>query len=161
MGRRRIDWIKIKQEYIESNITHEELAKKYNLSISTLKKKSAQETWSTERNLFRTKTELKRQEKQSELLASEASSFDNLCLRVARSAVEIVEKQIIYLQKKTEEQRTDALIERQVRLLEKLANSLKQLQSVGKVALGENPGGKEGERPIIIDFRGLNAKDND
>lgn len=146
MGR-RIDWIKIKQEYIESNITLDEVAKKHNLSISTLKKRSAQETWSTERNLFRTKTELKRQEKQSEILASESSSFDNQCLRVARLAIEIVEKQIASLQKKTEEQKTDALIERQIRLLEKLANSLKQLQSVGKVALGENP---EGQAPIRV-----------
>ena len=136
MGR-RIDWVKIKQEYIESNITLEELAKKHTVSFSTIRQKSAKEGWTTEKNIFRTKIEQKYQEKQSDLLASEASNFDNQCLRVARSAIEIVEKQIASLQKKTEEQKTDALIERQIRLLEKLANSLKQLQSVGKTALGE------------------------
>ena len=146
MGR-RIDWVKIKQEYIESNITLEELAKKHTVSFSTIRQKSAKEGWTTEKNIFRTKIEQKYQEKQSEILASEASSFDNQCLRVARSAIEIVEKQIASLQKKTEEQKTDALIERQIRLLEKLANSLKQLQSVGKVALGENP---EGQAPIKV-----------
>ncbi len=160
MGR-RIDWVKIKQEYIESNITLEELAKKHNISPSTIMRKSAQEGWTIERKIFYRKIEEKKQEKKIDNLVSESANFDNQCLRVACSAIEIVEKQILYLQKKTEEQRTDALIERQVRLLEKLANSLKQLQSVGKVALGENPEGKEGERPIIIDFRGLNAKDND
>ncbi len=141
------DWTKIKQEYIENDITLEELAKKYAVSFSTIRQKSAKEGWTTEKNIFRTKIEQKYQEKQSDLLASEASSFDNLCLRVARSAIEIVEKQIASLQKKTEEQKTDALIERQIRLLEKLANSLKQLQSVGKVALGENP---EGQAPIKV-----------
>ena len=146
----RVDWTKIKREYVESNITLEELAKKHNISLSTLKKRSARETWSTERNLFGTKTELKRQEKQSELLASEASSFDNLCLRVARSAIEIVEKQITALQEQIKNQKTDAFAERQIRLLEKLSNSLKQLQSVGKVALGENP---ETQAPLNIIVR--------
>ena len=141
------DWTKIKQEYIENDITLEELAKKYAVSFSTIRQKSAKEGWTTEKNIFRTKIEQKYQEKQSDLLASEASNFDNQCLRVARSAIEIVEKQIASLQKKTEEQKTDALIERQIRLLEKLANSLKQLQSVGKVALGENP---EGQAPIKV-----------
>lgn len=146
MGR-RIDWVKIKQEYIENDITLEELAKKHTVSFSTIRQKSAKEGWTTEKNIFRTKIEQKYQEKQSDLLASEASNFDNQCLRVARSAIEIVEKQIASLQKKTEEQKTDALIERQIRLLEKLSNSLKQLQSVGKVALGENP---EGQAPIRV-----------
>ena len=141
------DWTKIKQEYIENDITLEELAKKHAVSFSTIRQKSAKEGWTTEKNIFRTKIEQKYQEKQSDLLASEASNFDNQCLRVARSAIEIVEKQIASLQKKTEEQKTDALIERQIRLLEKLANSLKQLQSVGKVALGENP---EGQAPIKV-----------
>lgn len=148
MGR-RIDWVKIKREYIESNITLEELAKKHTVSFSTIRQKSAKEGWTTEKNIFRTKIEQKYQEKQSDLLASEASNFDNQCLRVARSAIEIVEKQIASLQKKTEEQKTDALIERQIRLLEKLSNSLKQLQSVGKVALGENPEGQAPIRAII------------
>ena len=146
MGR-RIDWVKIKQEYIESNITLEELAKKHTVSFSTIRQKSAKEGWTTEKNIFRTKIEQKYQEQKSDHLASEASNFDNQCLRVARSAIEIVEKQIASLQKKTEEQKTDALIERQIRLLEKLSNSLKQLQSVGKVALGENP---EGQAPIRV-----------
>lgn len=146
MGR-RIDWVKIKQEYIESNITLEELAKKHAVSFSTIRQKSAKEGWTTEKNIFRTKIEQKYQEKQSDLLASEASNFDNQCLRVARSAIEIVEKQIAILRKKAEEQKSDPLVERQVRLLEKLANSLKQLQSVGKVALGENP---EGQAPIKV-----------
>lgn len=146
MGR-RIDWVKIKQEYIESNITLEELAKKHAVSFSTIRQKSAKEGWTTEKNIFRTKIEQKYQEKQSDLLASEASNFDNQCLRVARSAIEIVEKQIAILLKKAEEQKSDPLVERQIRLLEKLSNSLKQLQSVGKVALGENP---EGQAPIKV-----------
>ena len=141
------DWTKIKQEYIENDITLEELAKKHAVSFSTIRQKSAKEGWTTEKNIFRTKIEQKYQEKQSDLLASEASNFDNQCLRVARSAIEIVEKQIAILLKKAEEQKSDPLVERQIRLLEKLSNSLKQLQSVGKVALGENP---EGQAPIRV-----------
>jgi len=146
MGR-RIDWVKIKQEYIESNITLEELAKKHTVSFSTIRQKSAKEGWTTEKNIFRTKIEQKYQEKQSDLLASEASSFDNLCLRVARSAIGIIEKQINTLQEQMKNSKVDAFTERQVRLLEKLSNSLKQLQSVGKVALGENP---ENQSPLRV-----------
>ena len=51
MGR-RIDWIKIKQEYVENNITLEELAKKYNVSSSSIMHRSAQESWATERQIF-------------------------------------------------------------------------------------------------------------
>lgn len=146
MGR-RIDWVKIKQEYIESNITLEELAKKHTVSFSTIRQKSAKEGWTTEKNIFRTKIEQKYQEKQSDLLASEASNFDNQCLRVARSAIEIIEKQINTLQEQMKNSKVDAFTERQVRLLEKLSNSLKQLQSVGKVALGENP---ENQSPLRV-----------
>ncbi len=131
------DWTKIKQEYIENDITLEELAKKYKCSFSTLMKRSASERWSEEKKIFRRKLEERKQENKIDSLASESAEFDNLCLRVARSAIEIVEKQIAILRKKAEEQKSDPLVERQIRLLEKLANSLKQLQSVGKTALGE------------------------
>ena len=141
------DWTKIKQEYIENDITLEELAKKHAVSFSTIRQKSAKEGWTTEKNIFRTKIEQKYQEKQSDLLASEASSFDNLCLRVARSAIGIIEKQINTLQEQMKNSKVDAFTERQVRLLEKLSNSLKQLQSVGKVALGENP---ENQSPLRV-----------
>ncbi len=131
------DWTKIKQEYIENDITLEELAKKYKCSFSTLMKRSASERWSEEKKIFRRKLEERKQENKIDSLASESAEFDNQCLRVARSAIEIVEKQIAILRKKAEEQKSDPLVERQIRLLEKLANSLKQLQSVGKTALGE------------------------
>ena len=69
MGR-RIDWVKIKREYVESNITLEELANKHKCSFSTLMKRSASERWSEEKKIFRRKLEERKQENKIDSLAS-------------------------------------------------------------------------------------------
>lgn len=43
------EWSVIKNEYVSTGATQKELAKKYGVSISTLKKKSAREGWSVAR----------------------------------------------------------------------------------------------------------------
>ena len=67
----KYDWSKIKAEYIHQDITLEELAKKYNRSFSTLMKRSAKEKWNEERKIYSRKLEEKKQEKMSDILASE------------------------------------------------------------------------------------------
>ena len=41
-----VDWIKIKNEYINTQTSYRKLAEKYNVSRSTLEKKARKEKWS-------------------------------------------------------------------------------------------------------------------
>lgn len=41
----RIDWIPIKNEYINTNISYRKLAEKHNISFSTLEKKARKDGW--------------------------------------------------------------------------------------------------------------------
>lgn len=54
-----VDWNTIKAEYIAGGISYRELAEKYGVSESTLKKKAAKEKWTELRNQAGTETELK------------------------------------------------------------------------------------------------------
>ena len=45
MANRTVDWDKIKAEYLAGNMTYAELAKKYQVSVSTLSKKATSDGW--------------------------------------------------------------------------------------------------------------------
>ena len=45
-----VDYTKLKKEYLRGNISYRELAKKYNVSFSTLRKVAAKEQWTQLRN---------------------------------------------------------------------------------------------------------------
>lgn len=61
------DWIKIKNEYISSNKSYRELAKKYGISYQTVARHGAEENWGVLRteqlNKIRTKVEQKTADK--------------------------------------------------------------------------------------------------
>lgn len=44
-----VDWLTIKTEYINSNISQRDIAKKYNVSFSTLQVRARKEKWTEER----------------------------------------------------------------------------------------------------------------
>ena len=54
-----INWNEIKAEYIAGGTTYSELAAKFNISHSTLRKKAAKEQWSEQRNKAGAKAEQK------------------------------------------------------------------------------------------------------
>ena len=79
------DWIKIKKEFVSGRATLAELAEKYTVSISTLKKKCASEKWADERNHNGTKVNLKVQQfaekqgdKKAQVLSSSARAAERL-----------------------------------------------------------------------------------
>ena len=49
MANEKIDWIKIKNEYINTSISQRALSKKYNISYNTLKVRANKEKWSQEK----------------------------------------------------------------------------------------------------------------
>jgi TolA-binding protein len=54
-----IDYSKLKTEYLRGNISYRELAKKHDVSFSTLRKVAAKEHWTELRNKARTKADTK------------------------------------------------------------------------------------------------------
>ena len=58
-----VDWIKIKNEYINTNISYRKLAKKYDISFSTLEKTARKEHWKELREKQRDRVEMKLRQK--------------------------------------------------------------------------------------------------
>ena len=53
----KIPWAKIKAEWLKGGVTHEELAKKYNVKLKTLQNRSSNEGWGKAKGKIREKTE--------------------------------------------------------------------------------------------------------
>ena len=53
----KIPWAKIKAEWLKGGITHEELAKKYNVKVKTIQNRSFNEGWGKQKGKIREKTE--------------------------------------------------------------------------------------------------------
>lgn len=73
-----VDWLKIKTEYINGDISYRKIAEKHGISFSVLKDKAVKEKWADAReqhkNRIRTRTEQKTVEKTSEALSEEAAA---------------------------------------------------------------------------------------
>lgn len=73
-----VDWLKIKTEYINGDISYRKLAEKYEIPFPTLRDRAVGEGWSDQRNNHRNtvvkKTEQKIAEKTSEALSDEAAA---------------------------------------------------------------------------------------
>ena len=66
-----IDWIKIRNEYISSQISQRKLAEKYNISYSTLKDRSRREKWADSKKIVHCKIAAKTEQKTIEKSAEE------------------------------------------------------------------------------------------
>lgn len=65
---KNIDWIKIKNEYINSNISQRKLAEKYKVSFNTLKDRANKECWSNEKKKQHNKITTETQQKTAEII---------------------------------------------------------------------------------------------
>lgn len=127
------DWNLIKREFIEGFPdaegkticpTLEELCERHGPSISTMKKRSADEKWVQERNLYRTKMEQRVQERKIEVMAGESANIDNKALTAADKGIQIGLKRL----DNKELSNHDLL---------KISNALTNFHKMGKLALGE------------------------
>ena len=73
MAQRRIDWDKIKTEYVTTDISQTKLIKKYKLSKGDVNRHSVQDGWVEARKVYREKTVAKAVEKTANKKASELS----------------------------------------------------------------------------------------
>lgn len=83
-----VDWNVIKAEYIAGGTTYEELAEKYGVSISTLKKKATREHWVELRNQTGTEMEQKMSDaisdQQSEAVVSAVQLIDQASISILK-----------------------------------------------------------------------------
>lgn len=73
-----VDWLRIKTEYINGNISYRKLAEKHGIPFPTLRDKAVGEKWSEQRNKQRnkvvTETEQKTVDKISDAISDEAAA---------------------------------------------------------------------------------------
>lgn len=84
-----IDWIKIRNEYINGHISYRKLAEKHNVSFSTLQQKAREEKWFDKRKEQHDKIEEKTRQKTAEILAQREA---NRLLRISNAADRLLEK---------------------------------------------------------------------
>lgn len=84
-----IDWIKIRNEYINGNISYRKLAEKHNVNYNTLQDKARKEKWFTKKKEQHEKISEKTIQKTAEKLAK--AEADRL-LRISNAADKLLEK---------------------------------------------------------------------
>lgn len=126
------DWVLIKSEFVEGitkdgehyQPTLQELSDKYGPSMSTIKKRSANDNWVQEKNLYRTKVEQKVQEKKAIHLAGESASFGSDALTTVKKLINRINTELNNPEIGPHE-------------LQKLSSSLKDGVQSGNLILGE------------------------
>lgn len=83
------NWNKIRNEYINGNISYQKLAEKHNIPYQTLRDRAIKEKWFNKRKEQREKISIKTDEKSAEKLA-EAEA--NRLLKISNAADKLLEK---------------------------------------------------------------------
>ncbi len=90
--RLRVDWKKIKAEYIAGGTSYRKLAEKYSVSFGTLRKVAAKEKWTDLRNKAVAKADTKLVEEVSKNNAKIDDKYFNLVDKLLSKAEEVIEK---------------------------------------------------------------------
>lgn len=147
----KYDWASIKQEYVQGIQTEkgtiyptlEEMANKYGCSFVYIRKKSAKENWIEQRHIYAAKLEQKLIEKKTNKLAGQQSDFDYDVYQLTRNLMNYVRVKMNAINKKITENREPSLNE-----IDQLAKIVKQIQDIGKRALGD-----EGNIDDVLRFK--------
>ena len=83
------DWIKIRNEYINGNISYRKLAEKHNISFSTLQGKAREDGWFEKRKIQHDKINEKIIQKTAEKIAEQEA---NRLLRISNAADRLLQK---------------------------------------------------------------------
>ena len=87
----KIDWIKLKNEYINSNISYRKLAEKYNISFNTLKEAAIREQWYSARQKQRNKIATNIQQKTAESIVKKETDRINRILSITDKILDKIE----------------------------------------------------------------------
>lgn len=122
-----IDWIKIKNEYINTNISQRNLAKKYAVSVNTLTKRANREKWHSFRREARRRIETKVQQETEEKIISAKVDRLTEVLSLSDDIVPKIKKAINQLETDAE---SGAMID--TYKLRQLVQSIKDLKEIVK-----------------------------
>jgi len=156
----KYNWEKIKSEYVEGirdeegNVrypTLRELSEKYGPNYNHLAKKAWEDKWTQERKLYTKKIQTLRQEKKSEILASEAAEFDSKTLELAKAGLNLIKAIFSQVVKKMKQ---EGFIDKED--IEGLDRALVNYQKAGKLALGEPTNREEITGDIVSLFKRKN-----
>lgn len=86
-----VDWLKIKTEYINGNISYRKLAEKYGVSFNTLKEHATDEKWKELREEQHHKTAIRTQQKSEEKISDALSDEAAAKVRIKASMMRLAE----------------------------------------------------------------------
>ncbi len=84
-----VDWIALKNEYINGNISYRKMAEKYSVSLTTLQNRAIKEKWFNKRKEQRSKIEAKAQQKTVEKISEKEA---NRVVRMDRLVDKLLDK---------------------------------------------------------------------
>ena len=137
--RAKYDWETIKRKYIEGIVnkdgtisypTLRDLSAEYGMDISVIGRRAKADQWTVQREIFVNKINMERQQKKAETISDEGSAFDLKCFNISQDAADRVHRMMQKAEKPAE--------------LSMLSQALKNLQTVGKAALGDKDGQQDG-----------------
>ena len=111
------DWLKIKTEYITTDISYRKLAEKYGMRYATIQARGQQEGWQLLRDQFRAKTVSKTIEKTSEKKARQAAKVGDLADKMLiklEQAIDELDLKVTTHKIKTERANQETTVEFQV-----------------------------------------------
>lgn len=135
----KYDWETIKRKYIEGIVnkdgtivypTLRDLSAEYGMDISVIGRRAKADQWTVQREIFVNKINMERQQKKAETISDEGSAFDLKCFNISQDAADRVNEMLQQAEKPAE--------------VSMLTQALKNLQAVGKAALGDKDGQQEG-----------------
>lgn len=102
----KIDWLAIRNEYINTNISYRKLAEKYSISFPTLRDRARKEKWTEQRKCQRDRIIAKTSQKTAEKIADQEASRIARLLSLADRLADKIEQAIEEADKYTTEDKT-------------------------------------------------------
>lgn len=78
MKKKKVNWDKIKNEYVTSRLSYKDLAKKYDVPLPTVRDRGKREKWVAERKKYRSKVVSKTLQKQEKIAESRAEILEDI-----------------------------------------------------------------------------------
>jgi len=132
-GPHDIDWVGIRQEYIETlpKMTQQVLAKKHDIHPNMISAKAVEEHWDLLRERYITRLMEMREDRKAETVATEGASWDSACLEAAKKLLELA---VAELEGAAAKDGHPAIAPMRTK---EVASSIKVAQDVGRAALGD------------------------
>lgn len=134
-GRKTIDWLPVEAAFMaDHNLNHEALAKRFGISLISVRKKSAAEKWHVRREEIISKSTLRLQDKIVDQRVKAVDDFNSDDIKLAKAIRAEVARELTRL-KSTNKLDGDKLM--------KLASAHEKAQKVARLALGLNTNSNE------------------